>query len=172
MSAGGNDMVAFIERLSVLAGMFAALLIGIAIVIMCQMVFIRYVLVGSTAWQTEVVTFSLVAATLLGSAWVLKERGHVSVGLVMAYSPTEVVRGIQLRGVFLVFLFAALMYWKGLEVTMQAYEGSWPTESIYEFPMWIPYLSMPVGFGLLALQSIACFIKAWNHEGITHKREH
>ena len=41
-------MVAFIERLSSIAGVIAAMLIGIAIVIVCQMVFIRYVLVGST----------------------------------------------------------------------------------------------------------------------------
>ena len=79
-------MMAFIERLSDLAGMLAALLIGIAITIVCQMVFIRYVLVGSAAWQTEVVTFSLVGATMLGSAYVLKARGHVSVGLVMVYA--------------------------------------------------------------------------------------
>jgi TRAP-type C4-dicarboxylate transport system permease small subunit len=165
-------MVAFIERLSVIAGIVAALLIGVAIVIMCQMVFIRYVLVGSTAWQTEVVTFSLVAATLLGSAYVLKERGHVSVGLVMAYSPPKVRQIMQMIGDFLVFMFAALMFWKGAELTLQAFEGSWTTESIYEFPMWIPYSSLPIGFGLLTLQALACFINAWNDEGITHKREH
>lgn len=165
-------MVAFIERLSLIAGIIAALLIAIAIMLVCQMVFIRYVLIGSTAWQTEVVTFSLVAATLLGSAWVMKERGHVSVGLVMAYAPRKVRMLMQMTGDFLVFLFAAIMFWKGLEVTWQAYEGSWTTESIYEFPMWIPYSSMPIGFGLLALQCIACFINASRGEGITHKLEH
>ena len=165
-------MVAFIERLSDLAGMIAAFLIGIAIIIVCQMVFIRYVLVGSTAWQTEVVTFSLVAATLLGSAYVLKERGHVSVGLVMVYAPPKARQIMQMIGDFLVFSFAAIMFWKGAQVTWEAYEGSWTTESIYEFPMWIPYSSMPIGFGLLALQSIACFINASRNEGIPHKREH
>ena len=53
-------MVSIIERMSLIAGVIAALLIGIAIIIVSQMVFIRYVLVGSAAWQTEVVTFSLV----------------------------------------------------------------------------------------------------------------
>ncbi|MCP4937534.1 MAG: TRAP transporter small permease [bacterium] len=165
-------MVAFIERLSSLAGIVAAMLIGIAIIIVCQMVFIRYVLVGSTAWQTEVVTFSLVAATMLGSAYVLKQRGHVSVGLAMVYASSYVRRIMQMVGDFLVFLFAALMFWKGLEVTLQAFHGDWTTESIYEFPMWIPYASMPIGFGLLALQAIACMIRASRHEGIPHKREH
>jgi len=152
-------MVAFIERLSFVAGVVAAILIAVAIFVVCQMVFIRYVLVGSAAWQTEVVTFSLVGATLLGSPWVLKERGHVSVELVTAYSSPEARRGMQMMADAIVFIFAAIMFWKGLELTLQAYEGDWTTDSIYEFPLWIPYASMPIGFGLLALQSVACLIK-------------
>ena len=111
-------MVFFIERLSIIAGIIASILIGVAIVIVCQMVFIRYVLVGSTAWQTEVVTFSLVAATLLGNAWVMKERGHVAVGLVTEYSPPKVKRILLMLADFVAMVFAAVMIWKDLEVTL------------------------------------------------------
>ncbi len=156
-----KTVVSLIERLSLLAGIAAAALIGIAILMVTQMVFIRYVLVESTAWQTEVVTFSLVAATLLGSAWVLKERGHVAVGLVTAYAPPGPRRIMLAAGDAIVFLFAALMFYKGAAITWEAYEGDWTTESIYEFPLWIPYSAMPVGFALLALQSIACMIRVW-----------
>ncbi len=159
-------MVSFIERLSLIAGVIAALLIGVAIVIVCQMVFIRYVLVGSTAWQTEVVTFSLVGATILGSAWVQKERGHVSVGLVVENAPPGLRRIMLMLADLIVLAFAAIMLWKGFEVTHEAWKGAWTTDSIYEFPLWIPYLSMPVGFALLVLQSIACLIKVWNDEDV------
>lgn len=154
-------MVSFIERLSIIAGVIASLLIAVAIIIVCQMVFIRYVLVGSTAWQTEVVTFSLVAATLLGSAWVLKERGHVAVGLVTEYAAPGPKRIMLVLADLVTFLFAAIMFWKGLGVTLEAWHGDWTSDSIYEFPMWIPYSAMPIGFGLLALQSIACVTKVW-----------
>ncbi len=156
-------MVSFIERLSIIAGVIASLLVAIAIIIVCQMVFIRYVLVGSTAWQTEVVTFSLVAATLLGSAWVMKERGHVAVGLVTEYSAPNVRRIMLIMADLVTFLFAAIMFWKGLEVTLEAWHGDWTSDSIYEFPMWIPYSAMPIGFGLLALQSLACMTKVWHN---------
>ena len=33
----------------------------------CQMVFVRYVLDGSTVWQTEFVIYAIVAATFLGA---------------------------------------------------------------------------------------------------------
>ena len=157
-------MISWIERMSVVAGVIASLLIGVAIVIVCQMVFIRYVLVGSTAWQTEVVTFSLVAATLLGSSWVLKERGHVAVGLVTEYAPPLARRIMLALADGVVLIVALILFWKGLEVTIEAWHGDWTSDSIYEFPMWIPYASMPIGFGLLALQSVACIVKVWRNE--------
>ncbi|MCH9808006.1 MAG: TRAP transporter small permease [Alphaproteobacteria bacterium] len=165
-------MVALIERLSFVAGVIAALLIAVAIGIVCQMVFIRYVLVESAAWQTEVVTFSLVAATLLGSPWVMKERGHVSVALVTEYSPPGARRMMAILADCVVLIFAGIMTWKGFLLTMEAFHGSWTTDSIYEFPLWIPYSSVPIGFGLLALQSIACLIKVVQGKDQTGARGH
>lgn len=165
-------MVSFIERLSLIAGIVASLLVGVAIIIVCQMVFIRYVLVGSTAWQTEVVTFSLVAATLLGSAWVMKERGHVAVGLVTEYSPPMARRIMLIMADLVVFAFAAIMFWKGLEVTLDAWHGDWTSDSIYEFPMWIPYSALPIGFGLLALQSLSCASQIWRNPDYEIERGH
>ncbi len=42
------------------------------------MVFVRAVLGQSSIWQTEFVTFSLVAATFIGAPYILLTRGHVA----------------------------------------------------------------------------------------------
>ena len=63
-------------------GVVAALMILISIVIICQMVFVRAVLGQSSIWQTEFVTFSLVAATFIGAPYILLTRGHVAVDVV------------------------------------------------------------------------------------------
>ncbi len=165
-------MIKLIDRLSALAAMAAAALIGVAIILVCQMVFIRYVLVGSTAWQTEVVTFSLVASVLLGSAWVLKERGHVAVGIVTENVAPSGRRAMMIASDIVVVAFALIMTWKGAEVTWQAYVGSWTSESIYEFPLWIPFLSMPVGFALLALQGLALMVQAAKGDAVLGHRSH
>ena len=62
--------------------MLAALLILLSIGVVCQMVFIRAVLGQSSIWQTEFVTFSIVAATFLGAPYILLTRGHVAVDIV------------------------------------------------------------------------------------------
>jgi len=154
-------MIKFAETLSTIGAVIASLLIAVAIVLVCQMVFVRYVLVQSTAWQTEVVTFSLVAATLLGSAYVLKERGHVAVELAVAYASPPVKRIMQIMADGVVLLFSLIMLWKSGHLTWEAFVGDWTTDSIYEFPMWIPYSAIPIGFALLVLQAIACMLKTY-----------
>ena len=49
------------------------------------MVFIRYVLNENTIWQTDFVTFSLVAATFIGAPYLLLTRGHVNVDVLPLY---------------------------------------------------------------------------------------
>ena len=68
-----------VRWLSVAFGLFAAALTAAAVVIVCQMVFVRYVLNETTIWQTDFVTYSLVAATFFGSPYVLLTKGHVNV---------------------------------------------------------------------------------------------
>jgi len=154
-----RTFISIAERLSLAGGVLAAALVGVAILIVTQMVFMRYVLVASTAWQTDVVTFSLVGATLLGSAWVLRERGHVTVDLVTENAPKHLRRIFLMLSDAVVFVFSALMFWKGWQLTHESWVGAWVTESMVETPLWIPYLAMPVGFGLLALQALAGIAK-------------
>jgi TRAP-type mannitol/chloroaromatic compound transport system permease small subunit len=53
-----------------------------AVAITCQMIFVRFVLNGSTVWQTEAVIYLVIAATLVGLPYVQRLRGHVNVDLV------------------------------------------------------------------------------------------
>lgn len=165
-------MITLIDRLCLLAAIIAATLLGIAIVLVCQMVWLRYVMEASAPWQTEAVTVALVAATLLGSAWVLKERGHVSVGIVTEAVPEKARRGMMILSDAVVFLFAALMTWKSTELWWEAFEGGWTTDTTPEFPQWWTYVAMPVGFGLLALQCLACIIRAWRGEPLVKTGGH
>lgn len=147
--------VRIVNALSVMFGIIAAALLGGAILIVCQMVFVRYVLNGSTSWQTDTVIFSLVAATLLGSAYVLRRGGHVSVDLVWEAANDATRRYLRVIANIGTFAFAAILAVTGWHYFWQAWTGGWTSETVAEIPLWIPFLSLPVGFGLLALQAIA-----------------
>ena len=56
--------------LSEVSGRIASLMILGAVLLTCQMIFVRFVLNASTVWQTEIVVYLMVGATLLGLAFV------------------------------------------------------------------------------------------------------
>src|SRR3989442_6564238 len=73
------------RRVSQLCGIVAAALIGLGVLVVCEMVFMRYVLNQNTIWQTDFVTWSLVAATFVGSPYLLLTRGHFNVDVLPLY---------------------------------------------------------------------------------------
>jgi len=141
-----------------LCGVFASLLVASAILVVCQMVVFRYFLNESTVWQTDYVTFSLVAATLIGSPYVLLLKGHVNVDLLPHYLPHRARIVLALIACLGGLVFASVIAWTGYELFYDALKGGWKTETVWELPLWIPYISIPIGCGILALQYVADII--------------
>ncbi len=80
-----DAFVRAVRTLSNLCGAVAAALIGAGVIIVCQMVLVRYALNENTIWQTDFVTYCLIAATFVGSPYVLMIRGHVNVDVLPHY---------------------------------------------------------------------------------------
>jgi TRAP-type C4-dicarboxylate transport system permease small subunit len=142
--------------LSRASGIAAALCLLAACAVVCQMVFMRYVLVAPTIWQTEFVLYAVVAATLLGSPWVLSSRGHVSVDIL----PAELARrgyrrlrrALAISSSLLGASFCALLAVSGTRYFHEAWVWGWVTESVWAPPLAIVLAPLPIGLGLLSLQ--------------------
>ena len=139
-------------------GYVAAGLIALGVVVVCQMVFVRYVLGQTTIWQTDFTTYSLVAATFLGSPFVLTTRGHVNVDVLPHYAGARFRFWLAVFAAAVTLAFAATMtvltflFWK------EAWDNRWVSDTMWRARLWIPYACMPVGLGLLTLQALADFI--------------
>lgn len=147
-----------VRRLSLVCGVLAAVLLIAACLVVCQMVFVRYVLNGSTIWQTEFVLYSVVAATLLGSPYVLAARGHVSVDLLENTLRPRARRVQRVAAALMGAAFCAVLAWSGSRYFHEAWAGGWVTESVWAPPLWIVLLPLPVGLGLLTLQYVVDII--------------
>jgi TRAP-type C4-dicarboxylate transport system permease small subunit len=133
-------------------GVFAAILIASAVVIVCQMVFIRYVLNSNTIWQTDFVTFSLIAATFVGAPYVLLTRGHVNVDVLPIFLGERPRFWLALFASGLSLAFCLTMTVLTLQFAHEAWAQNWVSEGMWRAKLWIPYASMPVGLGVLSLQ--------------------
>ena len=98
-----------ITLLSQICGVFAAALIAASVIIVCQMVFVRYVLNETTIWQTDFVTFSIVAATFIGSPYLLLNRGHVNVDVLPLYLGQKGRYRLALASMLMSLAFCAVM---------------------------------------------------------------
>ena len=156
--AGNNPFLRAVAAISTLAGWSSAAMIVAAVAITCQMIFVRFVLNGSTVWQTEAVIYLVVAATLIGLPYVQRLRGHVNVDLVPLSLPRRARFALAVVTLGLSIAIVGLMLWYGFEYWHFAFERGWRSDTVWGVRLWIPYLALPVGFGLLLLQLVADFV--------------
>lgn len=154
---GGNPVLRVIGWLSQMSGIAAALLIVASVVVTCQMIFIRFVLNGSTIWQTEGVTFMMITATMLGLPYVQYLRGHVNVDLLPLMLPHGARKVLAFLVLGLTLLVTGAMVWHGYHFWHEARDWGETSNTPWNPKLWIPYLTLPLGFGLYFLQLAADF---------------
>jgi len=140
--------------MSLYCGYAAAALIAVGVVIVCEMVFVRFVLNENTIWQTDFVTYSLVAATFVGSPFVLMTRGHVNVDVLPHYLGERARFWLAIFSTLMAMAFCSVMLVLTAQYWMQAWNESWLSNTMWRVRLWIPYASMPIGLGILTLQYI------------------
>jgi TRAP-type C4-dicarboxylate transport system permease small subunit len=154
-----NYFIRAVTLISQICGIFAGVLIASAVVIVCQMVFLRYVLNETTIWQTDFVTYSLIAATFLGSPFVLLTRGHVNVDVLPIYLAPRPRFWLALFAASLSLAFCLTLTWLGFLFFKEAWDNNWVSFTMWRARLWIPYGSMPVGLGILSLQYVVDIIR-------------
>jgi len=150
-----ESFVRGVRFLSKLCGYVAAALIGFGVIVVCEMVFVRYALNQDTIWQTDFVTYSLVAATFVGSPYVLMLRGHVNVDVLPHYTRARRRWWLALFASVLSLAFAATIAVLAFQLWKEAWDHRWVSDTMWRARLWIPYASMPIGLGILSLQCLA-----------------
>lgn len=150
-----QHFVTIVKMLSRISGVVSTLLILISIIVVCQMIFQRQVLGQSTVWQTEFVIFSLIAATFVGAPYVLLTRGHVNVDLLPLVLGHRGRMALALLSSVMALVFCLAVLWNAVPWWQEAFDTNRLTSSMWRARMWIPFLSVPVGMGLLCLQYVA-----------------
>jgi TRAP-type C4-dicarboxylate transport system permease small subunit len=143
-----------VRLLSRLCGYVAAALIAVGVAVVCQMVFVRFVLNENTIWQTDFVTYSLVAATFIGSPYVLLLRGHVNVDVLPLYLSARPRWWLALVAMLTALAFCIILAVLTTQYWLEAWNQRWLSNTMWRVRLWIPYASMPIGLWILTLQYV------------------
>jgi len=151
--------ISVVEGMSRACGILSALLLTFAMIIVCQMIFMRYIFRAATVWQTEAVVFSATAAIFLGAPYVLLRKGHVGVDVIQMLLAPRASRRMEFVGAVLGLMFCLVMMVATGVHLFEAIEGGWTTPSVAAVPLWMPLTPMFLGFLLLCLQYAAELFK-------------
>lgn len=138
-----------IERVAI--ALFAGTSLGLACLAMAG----RYVIPGLRLdWTFEVTIFTAIWATFLAGARMAGTGEHVRVDVLVRLLPPAGQMWLSvLAGVFGIAT-ALFLVWSGWIVVVEAQRWNERTTSTLQLPLWIYYLSLPVGFGLLAFHLV------------------
>jgi TRAP-type C4-dicarboxylate transport system permease small subunit len=134
-----------IDALAVIA---AALLCALVVLILVD-VAARYLRWFSLAWGLEATEYMLYAITFLGAPWVLRERGHIAIELVVERLPARPRRAAQRGADALGALVCALLLFFACRVLWRSYASGTMVHKSFVFPEWLVYAGMPPIFLIL-----------------------
>lgn len=150
-----NFYIRLVGGLSRAFAVLATLLLIAAMLVVCEMIFIRYVFRAATIWQTDFVVFAATGAMFLGAPYVLLKGGHVGVDVVEMLVAARTRHWMRIVASLLGLLFCAIMLYASWLQLHEAWVGGWRHSSVWAPPLWIPLSALPLGFGMLCLQYVA-----------------
>ncbi len=162
MSGPGNrrsPFLSYIDRLSELAGYMSAVLILVSMLIVCYGVFLRYVLGASTVWQLELSTYFLMFAAFVGGAYGLRHGDHVNLSLIVDRLPEKAQLYVKLVASILGFVFIAIVAVISYFLWWETAEAGRTSGTAWNVPLTYPYLIVPLGMTLIALQYLVIVVE-------------
>jgi len=137
----------WIERIVV------GLLGAFALVIAVLQVFGRYIdPADAITWAEEVIVYVAVWAVMIIASDLVRTNGHVRPDLVLRLMGPQAQRWVESFNCLVALVFTFGMVWYGWDVVNTALLLDQRSSSDLQFPVWIYYLALPVGGGLMFLR--------------------
>ncbi|HFD16709.1 MAG TPA: TRAP transporter small permease [Rhodospirillales bacterium] len=124
-------------------------------------VVMRYFFNAPTIWAEELSRLAQVWATWLAAAWTLKNRRLIAVGILYDRLPPPLRR--LAAGFTLLFIaaFSAVTLYYAVLITVESAQLGRKTATMLDMPLWVAEIAVPIGVGLLLVQSLVELVRLW-----------
>ena len=147
----------YFDRLIGIMAFIAGTFIFIMMIIECFEIVSRYFFKRPTVWSVEFCEYMLFLLAFLGTTWVLKERAHISV--------TILVERLRPRSKLYCHVFSSLMgilislviIWFSIKTSVESYVTGVKIVKTYALPKWIFLSFISLGYLLLLIEFIRQF---------------
>jgi TRAP-type C4-dicarboxylate transport system permease small subunit len=162
-----------ITRISLAAGVLGALLMAATGAMLTYEVVARYFFIRPTIWAAELSQMCLIWGCFLAMAQVLTLRRHITVNAVTNLLSLRLQKICAALSLIAVIVFSVIVGYWGWDIFHDSFVRGRTTGSLMNLPIWITELSVPVGFALLAAQSVVELLRlpGDSHPGLGSSHE-
>ena len=123
-------------------------------------VFGRYVFNYSISWTEETARYAQIWVVLMGAGIAMRRGLHVAVDALAAMLPLRWARALSILIALGALWFLGVVVYGSLPLI----ELGWlfETSPVLQLPMWVIYLSLPLGAAYFALELVARVVERWN----------
>lgn len=135
-------------------------------------VILRYIFRKPTYWSVEVTSIMLVVVTFLAVAELSRQRRHIKFSLLLDRLPPGKHDMAEILTSVLGLIFCSALIWQGSMATHMVYAKNMCMPSLLGTPLFIPYLFLPLGAAILALQLLVRIVGDIQHLMKGQRSEH
>jgi TRAP-type C4-dicarboxylate transport system permease small subunit len=143
--------------LAILAVLSGLLLLFITFAIFYTIV-ARFLDIPGPIWAVQFTEYALLWMTLLGTAWVLKQRRHVSVDLLTSRLSAQTKLYFNLAHSVMGVVVSGVLCWYGTVVTWGQYQRGVMDIQVVDMPKYLILIIIPIGFLFLIGQFFRKFL--------------
>jgi C4-dicarboxylate transporter, DctQ subunit len=141
------------ERFLNVLGIIPGVLAGIMALGVALEVILRNFGISALGWVTEAVEYGLLAVAMIGTAYLYRIGGHVTVDLVTSNLPAGLKKQALVFSAALSFLVSAVLFVYGLGATIESFEANVTHFKSFSLPEWIPLSLIPFAGFLLSVET-------------------
>lgn len=142
-----------IDALSDLFGRLAAVLFVLIGVMITYEVVMRYAFFAPTSWAEEMSRFFQIWAVYIAAAYVLRHRHLIVITVIVDRLPRWGRLASELFALAWIAIFSGVALWYGIVTVAESIAIGRNTSTMLAVPQWMTEIAIPIGFGLLLLQT-------------------
>jgi len=144
---------------------FAGVLMAAMMITICVDVLLRNLGYQSSAHLFTFSEYALLLIPCLGAPWLVREKGHVYVEIVLMYLAPE-QRRLMVRVIGIACILVCLtLAWYGAEVTLKSFIRHDMDVRSFDMPRWMLVGFIPLSFGMMALEFLRFMVRGENFLG-------
>ena len=112
-----------------------------------------------TIWSLEIVTYMISCVAFFGSAYVLRINKHLEINLFTKILPNKIRFFFDLVANIIALIFCFIAFYYGCKLINLSYILGVVSVSELRVPLWIPQMTVPIGFFALFLEFLIRILK-------------